>query len=127
MKNTSYNIPTGTSDNDVIKVFNSYTDIPALILTSDKGLSERLPSHLLQKIENYATEIYHAKYALEEKIKFNIDYGNNSNTNLVGRQDVKSLECIRKSIKKNLDLMHENIKTIFLSYLTQCGEGRHQQ
>lgn len=40
-------IPTGTSDNDVIKVFNSYTDIPALVLTSDKRLSERLPSHSL--------------------------------------------------------------------------------
>ncbi|HET7344503.1 MAG TPA: hypothetical protein VFJ05_01360 [Nitrososphaeraceae archaeon] len=40
-------IPTGTSDNDVIKVFNSYTDNPTLILTSDKGLSERLPSHSL--------------------------------------------------------------------------------
>jgi hypothetical protein len=40
-------IPTGTSDNYVIKVFNSYTDIPALILTSDKGLSGRLQSHSL--------------------------------------------------------------------------------
>jgi hypothetical protein len=40
-------IPTGTSDNYVIKVFNSYTDIPALILTSDKGLSGRLRSHSL--------------------------------------------------------------------------------
>jgi hypothetical protein len=40
-------IPTGTSDNDVIKVFNSYVDIPALVLTSDKGLYERLPAHSL--------------------------------------------------------------------------------
>jgi len=40
-------IPTGTSDNDVIKVFNSYIDIPALILTSDKGLYEKLPAHSL--------------------------------------------------------------------------------
>jgi hypothetical protein len=40
-------IPTGSSDNDVIKVFNSYVDIPALILTSDKGLYERLPAHSL--------------------------------------------------------------------------------
>jgi hypothetical protein len=35
-------IPTGTSDIDVIKVFNSYVDIPALILTSDKDLYRRL-------------------------------------------------------------------------------------
>ena len=40
-------IPTGTSDNDVIKVFNIYVDIPALLLTSDKGLYERLPAHSL--------------------------------------------------------------------------------
>jgi hypothetical protein len=100
--------------NDILK---------ALLDNDKKGISNQELIRLLQKIENYATEIYHAKYALEEKIKFNIDYGNNSNTNLVGRQDVKSLECIRKSIKKNLDLMHENIKIIFLSYLTQCGEG----
>ena len=40
-------IPTGTSDNDVIKVFNSYVDIPVLILTSDKGLYEKLPAHSL--------------------------------------------------------------------------------
>ena len=31
-------IPTGTSDIDVIKVFKSYVNIPALILTSDKDL-----------------------------------------------------------------------------------------
>jgi hypothetical protein len=30
--------------------------------------------------------------------------------------------CIRQSIKKNLDLMGEDIKTIFQSYLTECGE-----
>jgi hypothetical protein len=35
-------IPTGTSDNDVIKVFNYYVDIPALLLTSDKNLNKRL-------------------------------------------------------------------------------------
>jgi hypothetical protein len=40
-------IPTGTSDNDVIKVFNSYVDIPAIILTSDKGLYGKLPAHSL--------------------------------------------------------------------------------
>jgi hypothetical protein len=40
-------IPTGTSDNDVIKVFNSYLNIPAIILTSDKGLYGKLPAHSL--------------------------------------------------------------------------------
>jgi hypothetical protein len=35
-------IPTGSSDNDVIKVFKSYVDIPAFILTSDKGLYMKL-------------------------------------------------------------------------------------
>ena len=37
-------------------------------------------------------------------------------------QNVKSLECIRQSIKNNLDLMGEDIKTIFQSYLTRCGD-----
>jgi hypothetical protein len=35
-------IPTGTSDNDVVKVFNSYVNIHSLILTSDKDLYRRL-------------------------------------------------------------------------------------
>jgi hypothetical protein len=43
--------------------------------------------------------------------------------NLIGRQSAKSLGCIRKSIKKNLHLMHENVRMTFESYLTQCGEG----
>ena len=91
---------------------------------NNKGISNQELTRLLQKIENDATEIYHAKYGLDDKIKFNIDCDNNTtpNANLIGRQDVKSLECIRKSIKKNLDLMHENMKTIFQSYLIQCGE-----
>jgi hypothetical protein len=40
-------IPTGTSDNEIIKVFNSYVDIPAIIVISDKGLCERLPANSL--------------------------------------------------------------------------------
>ena len=40
-------IPTGTSDNEVIKVFNSYVNIPAIIVTSDKGLCERLSANSL--------------------------------------------------------------------------------
>ena len=89
---------------------------------NNKGISNQELILLLQKIENDATEICYAKYGLDEKIKFSIDYQNASNTNLIGRQNVKSLQCIRQSIKKNLDLMNEDIKTIFQSYLTECGE-----
>jgi hypothetical protein len=88
----------------------------------NKGIPNQELIWLLQKIENDATEIYHAKYGLDEKIKFNIVGDNSSNTNLIGRQNVKSLQCIRQSIKKNLDLMNEEMKSIFQSYLTQCGE-----
>ena len=35
-------IPTGTADIDVIKVLDSYVDIPTLILTSDKDLYRKL-------------------------------------------------------------------------------------
>lgn len=101
--------------NDVLK---------ALLDNDNRSISNQELSWLLQKIENDATEIYHAKYGLDDdKIKFNIDCNNTSNANLIGRQNVKSLECIRTSIKKNLNLMNENMKTIFRSYLTQCGEG----
>jgi hypothetical protein len=88
----------------------------------NKGISNQELICLLQKIENDATEIYHAKYGLDEKIKFNIDCDNTSNANLIGRQSSKSLQCIRQSIKTNLDLMGEDIKTIFQSYLTECRE-----
>lgn len=36
-------IPTVTPDNYVIKVFYSYVNIPALILTSDEDIYEKLP------------------------------------------------------------------------------------
>jgi hypothetical protein len=89
---------------------------------NNKAISHQELIWLLTKIENDATEIYHDKYGLEEKIKFNIDYkNNNSSSNPLGRQDVRSIECIRQSIKKNLHLMNENTKTIFRSYLIQCG------
>jgi hypothetical protein len=58
----------------------------------NKAISNQELIWLLQKIENDATEIYHAKYGLDEKIKFNIVGDNSSN------------------------------KSIFQSYLTQCGE-----
>ena len=96
--------------------------LKTLLNTDNKGISNQELIWLLQKIENDATEIYHAKYRLDDKIMFNIDYHNTSNVNLIGRQNVKSLECIRQSIKKNLDLMNEEMKTIFQSYLMECGE-----
>jgi hypothetical protein len=96
--------------------------LKTLLDNDNKGISNQELICLLQKIENDATEIYQAKYGLDEKIKFNIDCDNTSNVNLIGRQSAKSLQCIRQSIKKNLDLMGEDIKTIFQSYLTECGE-----
>jgi hypothetical protein len=105
-------MPTGGL-NDILK---------ALLDNNNKRISNQELKRLLQRIENDATEIYHAKYGLDEKIKFSIDCDDTSNSNLIGRQSLKSLECIRQSIKKNLDLMGEDIKTIFQSYLTQCGE-----
>ena len=40
----------------------------------NKSISNQELIWLLQNIENDATEIYHAKYGLDEKIKFNIDW-----------------------------------------------------
>jgi hypothetical protein len=98
-------------------------DILKTLLDSDnKAISNQELVLLLQKIENDATEICRTEYGLDEKIKFSIDYHNTSNTNLIGRQSVKSLQSIRQSIKKNLDIMNEDIKKIFQSYLTECGE-----
>jgi len=96
--------------------------LKTLLDNDNKGISNPELICLLQKIENDATEIYHAKYGLDEKIKFNIECDHDPNDNLIGRQSLKSLECIRQSIKKNLDFMGEDIKTIFQSYLTECGE-----
>jgi hypothetical protein len=36
-------VPTGSSDNDIIRSVDSYVDIPVLLLTSDKELYEGLP------------------------------------------------------------------------------------
>lgn len=94
--------------------------------SDDNDISKLELMSLLQKIQNDATEIYNTKYGSDEMIKFNIDnnsYAYDSRNNLIGKQSVKSLECIRKAIKKNLELMHENMKTIFQSYLTRCGDG----
>ena len=94
--------------------------LKTLLDNDNKGISNQELICLLQKIENDATEIYHAKYGLDEKIKFNIECDNDPKDNLIGRQSLKSLECIRQSIKQNLEVMNENIKIIFQSYLTQC-------
>jgi len=92
-----------------------------LLDNGNKGISNQELIRLLQKIENDATETYHAKYGLDDKIMFNIESRNTANS-LIGRQNVKSLECIRQSIKKNLNLMNGEIKIIFQSYLIECGE-----
>ncbi|HET7149741.1 MAG TPA: hypothetical protein VFI73_14740 [Candidatus Nitrosopolaris sp.] len=89
----------------------------ALLDNNNKRISNQELKWLLQKIENDATEIGQARSGLGEKITFNIDCDN-----IIGRQSLKSLECIRQSIKKNLEVMNDNIKPIFQSYLTQCGE-----
>jgi len=92
-----------------------------LLDNGNKGISDQGLIRLLQKIENDATDI-HAKYGLDDKSMFNIESRNTANSNLMGRQNVKSLECIRQSIKKNLDVMNGEIKIIFQSYLIECGE-----
>lgn len=89
---------------------------------SDEGILKQELISLLKKIENDATEIYHAKYGLDDRIRFNIGCYNTHNTNLMGRQSVKSLECIRQSVRKNLGLMNEEMKIIFQSYLNECRE-----
>jgi len=90
--------------------------------TNDEGISSQELIWLLHKIEDDATEIGHAKYDLYEKIRFSIDRDNNSDTNPLGRQSATSLKCIRRALRKNLDLMPENLRDTFRSYLIECGE-----
>jgi hypothetical protein len=90
--------------------------------------NEDIPYHelkqLLHRIEDDATEIYHIKYGSDDtKIKFNIDSYEDADVTLIGRQSAKSLECIRKSIKKNLGIMQESVRIEFEEYLILCGEG----
>jgi hypothetical protein len=99
--------------------------LKALLHNGNKDTSKEELTRLLQKIENDATEMCHAKYGLGDIIKFNIDCNNHSNISLIDRQSAKSLGCIRKSIKKNLHSMNENVKMMFESYLTQCGERNY--
>ena len=99
--------------NDILK---------ALLDTNNKSISHQESIWLLNKIENDATEICQNKYGSVHKITFNINQTGNANPYPLGRQDVRSIECIRQSIKKNLDLMNDNVKTTFRSYLIECGE-----
>jgi hypothetical protein len=61
-----------------------------LLDNGNKGVSNQELIRLLQKIENDATEIYHAKYGLDDKIMFNIESRSTSNSNLIGRQNERA-------------------------------------
>jgi hypothetical protein len=97
-------------------------------LLVDMLQNENIPTHelkqLLHRIEDDATEIYHTKYGSDgTRIKFNIN-SNEKDLDFapLGRQSAKSLECIRKSIKKNLYLMQESVRTELERYIILCGE-----
>jgi hypothetical protein len=100
--------------NDILK---------ALLENSNQAIPHKELVWLLNKIENDATEICHNKYGFVDKITFNISRDSDSELYPLGRQDVRSIECIRQSIKKNLHLMSDNIKATFQSYLIHCGES----
>jgi len=98
--------------------------LEALLRNENRYISNIELIHLLHRIEDDATEIYHTKYGPDgTRIKFNIN-SNEKDLDFapLGRQSAKSLECIRKSIKKNLYLMQESLRTEFERYLILCGE-----
>lgn len=98
--------------------------LAALLLDENRYIPNHELKQILHRIENDATEIYHTMHGLDEtKIRFNIDSNKDPDIGPVGRQSAKSLECIRKSIKKNLYLMQENVRTEFEKYLILCGEN----
>jgi len=98
--------------------------IAAMLHNENRYIPNHELKQILHRIEIDATEIYHTKYGSDDtKIKFNIDSNGDSDIILVGRQSAKSLECIRKSIKKNLHLMQESVRTEFEGYLILCGEA----
>jgi hypothetical protein len=99
--------------------------LTAMLHNENKDIPYHELKKLLHEIEDDATEIYHIKYGLyDTKIKFSINSnGKESDFAPLGRQSAKSLECIRKSIKKNLYLMKESMRTEFEEYLVLCGEG----
>lgn len=95
----------------------------AMLHSENRGIPNHELKQLLQRIENDATEIYHTKYGSDNtKIRFNIEFDGDSNIAFIGRQSAKSLECIRKSIEKNLYLMQESVRREFGGYLIVCGE-----
>jgi hypothetical protein len=75
---------------------------------------------LIRQIENDATEICHEKYESNEVIKFNTASGKIGYTTSLGRQSVKSQDCIRLAIRKNLTFMNERVKAAFQSYFKMC-------
>jgi len=99
--------------------------LAAMLYSESKGTPYHELKQLLHRIEDEATEIYHARYgSYDTIIKFNINPNEKElDIPLVGRQSAKSLECIRKSIKKNLYLMQETMRSEFEEYLILCGEG----
>jgi predicted nucleotidyltransferase len=100
--------------------------LAAILNSKNKNIPKNELKQLLKRIEDDATEIYHTKYGSDgTRIKFNINSNEDPDAILVGRQSVKSLECIRKSIKKNLYLMKENVRTEFEGYLILCGEANN--
>jgi hypothetical protein len=97
--------------------------LEAMLHNENRYIPKSELKQLLHRIEDDATEIYHTMYGSDDtKIKFNIDSSGDSDIALVGLQSAKSLECIRKSIKKNLGIMQESVRAEFEGYLIQCGE-----
>lgn len=98
--------------------------LAAMLHNENKDAPHHELKQLLHRIEDEAAEIYHAKYGSNDtKIKFNMNPNEkDSDIAVLGRQSAKSLECIRKSIKKNLYLMQEPMRLEFEEYLMLCGE-----
>ena len=99
--------------------------LTAMLHNENKYIPYHELKKLLHRIEDDATEMYHTKYGSDDtKIRFSINSnGKESDFAPLGRQSAKSIECIRKSIRKNLYLMKESMRTEFEEYLILCGEG----
>lgn len=98
--------------------------LAAMLNSENRYIPNNELKQLLHRIEDDATEIYHTKYGpYDTRIKFNIDSNGDSDAVLVGRQSAKTLECIRKSIRRNLYLMQERVRAGFEGYLILCGKG----
>jgi hypothetical protein len=99
--------------------------LTAMLHNENKDITYHELKKLLHRIEDDATEMYHTTYGSDDtRIRFSTNSnGKESDFAPLGRQSAKSLECIRKSIKKNLYLMKESVRTEFEEYLILCGEG----